>query len=91
MIAYLQHNTGTSGAFLTEKLECIASPLQWQIDGLQFTASGYGAKIPTQFMVKYRGKLRRVYTMIYSNIGTMYIGKRSDNLIISHIQTYESE
>lgn len=50
--------------------------------GLMFTATGYGSKIPTPYMVNYRGKHRRVYCMIYSNSGTLYIGKRSENLII---------
>ncbi len=86
MIAYLQHNTGTSGPFLTEKLEAIVKLLPFQKMGLQFTATGYGSKIPTRYMVQYNGKLRRVYCRIYSNAGTCYIGKLSDNLIISSIE-----
>ena len=36
-------------------------PLWWQRRGLSYTASGYGSKIPTGYMVKVRGRLRRVY------------------------------
>ena len=64
-------------------LETIERPLLWQLQGLSYTASGYGSRIPTRYMVRYNGKLRRVYCAIFSNAGTCYIGKRSDNLLIS--------
>ncbi len=51
------------------------APLWWQDRGLSFTSSGYGSRIPTQHMVQFNGKWRRVYCRIYSNIGTCYIGK----------------
>ncbi|WYW04252.1 hypothetical protein Kompost2_00002 [Pseudomonas phage vB_PpuP-Kompost-2] len=41
--------------------------------GLSWTASGYGSKIPTEHMVQYDGRWRRVYCAIYSNCGTCYI------------------
>ena len=42
--------------------------------GLSWTASGYGSKIPTQYMVRTSGnRWRRVYCRIYSNIGTLYV------------------
>lgn len=64
--------------------ECDAKevPLWWQEKGLSYTDSGYGKRIPTRQMVRYFGKWRRVYCCIYSNIGTCYIGKLSDNLIV---------
>ena len=58
------------------------SPLWWQHAGLSYNATGYGKRIPTRDMVHYRGRWRRVYCCIYSNIGTCYIGKLSDALII---------
>lgn len=48
-------------------------PLWWQDKGLQYTATGYGAKIPTRYKVYFSGKWRRVYCRVYSNIGTLYI------------------
>ena len=39
------------------------------------TASGYGRRMPTQYMVKYNNKWRRVYCICFSNAGTLYIGK----------------
>ena len=86
MKAYIQtHQTrldGLKDSFATIAVDCKIKPLPWQIRGLQYTATGYGSKIPTRYMVRFNDKWRRVYCMIYSNIGTLYIGKRSDNLII---------
>lgn len=50
--------------------------------GLMYTATGYGKRIPTEYKVQYNGKWRRVYCCIFSNIGTMYIGKLSDSIIV---------
>jgi hypothetical protein len=34
---------------------------------------GYGKKILTDYMVMYKGRLRRIYVCIFSNAGTSYI------------------
>ena len=57
------------------EVESKDAPLWWQEQGLSFTASGYGKRIPTCTMVRYRGKWRRVYVYCFSNSGTAYIGK----------------
>lgn len=49
------------------------SPLDWQRAGLQKTASGYGTKIPTAYVLKYQGRTRRIYSDQYSNAGRTYI------------------
>lgn len=75
---YLQH--GNPGEPMrTEYVESKESPLWWQLRGLSFTASGYGARIPTRYMVRYLGRWRRVYCCIYGNSGTCYIGKSLSN------------
>lgn len=56
-------------------------PLWWQEKGLSYTASGYGAKIPTQYMVFGGGRWRRVYCAIYSNVGTLYIIVNGERVI----------
>lgn len=48
-------------------------PLWWHTAGKQFTASGYGKRIPTEFVVRLEKRWRRVYCCIYSNIGTLYV------------------
>lgn len=48
--------------------------LPWQKSGLSYTATGYGEKIPTRYMVRtIDQKWRRVYCAIFSNIGTTYV------------------
>ena len=39
------------------------------------TVSGYGAKIPSEYMVKLRGRWRRVYVACFGNASTHYVGK----------------
>jgi len=60
------------------------APMRVHQLGLMQTATGYGKRIATATMVQYRGKWRRVYCCIFSNIGTCYIGKLSDNLIVKN-------
>ena len=51
-------------------VECKVSPTKSKPP-----ASGYGNRIPTDFMIKYQGRWRRVYCCCYSNSGTLYIGE----------------
>lgn len=62
-----------NGPFLTVGTEVKENLLWWQKRGLSFTATGYGAKIPTSYMVKHENRWKRVYCCIYSNSGTCYI------------------
>ena len=60
--------------------EFVEALLPWQKQGLQQTATGYGARLNTGFKVMYAGKMRRVYCICYSNAGSMYVmvkGKRN--------------
>lgn len=46
----------------------------WQKQGLQQTASGYGKKLTTRYMLQIDGKRwHRVYTMQFSNAGSCYV------------------
>ena len=58
--------------------------LPWQKAGLQYTASGYGKRIPTSYMVKLPGepRWRRVYCCIFSNSGTCYVARGKDWIVI---------
>jgi hypothetical protein len=90
MKAYVQtccvRPDGSKDSFLTTACDAKVSTLWWQDQGLSFTASGYGSRIPTRYMVRWYGKWRRVYCRIYSNVGACYIGKPSDSLIVSNIE-----
>lgn len=73
LTAYLQH--GTQGEPMrTEEVPVKREPMAHHLRGLSYTASGYGSRIPTEYMVQVNGKWRRVYCAIFSNIGTTYIG-----------------
>lgn len=67
---------GSYDSYQTISAECKASPLWWQLQGLSYTASGYGSRIPTRYMVKFNNRWRRVYCAIYSNNGSLFIGKK---------------
>jgi len=64
-----------------EDLESKVELLPWQKAGLQYTASGYGKKIPTSYMVKLPGspRWRRVYCCTFSNAGTCYVPDKDGN------------
>lgn len=64
-----------SFAHFTQSVDVKVNPLFHHVHNLSYTASGYGKRIPTQYMVKFNGKWRRVYCKVYSNNGTLYIGK----------------
>ena len=48
-------------------------PLPHHTEGLSFTATGYGSRIPTDKCIYLRGRRYRIYCRIFSNIGTCFI------------------
>lgn len=72
LCAYLQHGKA-GGPYRTEAVEVKEAPMAHHKAGLSWTATGYGARIPTVYQVKWLGQWRRVYCRIYSNSGTLYI------------------
>ena len=69
------NQSGESSCHFTQSVESKEKPLWIHEAGLDRTASGYGSRIPTRYMVKFNGKWRRVYCRCYSNNGTLYIGQ----------------
>ena len=59
----------------TVRVEARYEPMPHHIAGKTWTASGYGSRIPSATMVKWEGRWRRVYVVIYGNSGTAYLGK----------------
>lgn len=49
--------------------------LSWQEQGLTYTATGYGAKIPTQYQIRVGAskRWRRVYATQYGNAGSCWV------------------
>ena len=77
---------GTRDSFLTQSVPVKYAPMAHHLAGLTWTASGYGARIPMPYMVQVCGKWRRVYCRIYSNIGTLFIGRKYDGTQIIDIE-----
>ena len=67
-----------------DSLERKEAPLPHHKLGLSYTASGYGRKLPTRWMVKLPGspRWRRVYCCCYSNAGTCYVTAGEDWIVI---------
>ena len=64
--------------------EGIYVPTKVHKAGLQYTASGYGSKIPTTWMIILAGSKirRRVYCMIYSNSGSCYFMYKKERIFV---------
>jgi len=54
----------------------------WQERGLQFTATGYGSKIPTTREIKYGSRWHRIYCAIWSNVGSCFIVSRGMRIYV---------
>lgn len=74
---YIQHGQW-GGPYRTEKAESVKITEAPRF----YSASGYGSKIPTQYMVRYRGKWRRVYVMCFSNSGTAWINCDGERTVV---------
>lgn len=83
MNMFLQFGTGTQGPFRTMAVEHIEKPLRHHKLGLQYTATGYGNKLPTRYMVRYNNRLYRVYSICYSNVSTEYVLIEGEKVIVS--------
>lgn len=90
MHAYLEHGFASNVTFRadggmvteprsSERVECkeATAPLSGN------TFSGYGSRIPTGYMIKWRGKWRRVYVRCFSNSGTTYIRDGKARIVVS--------
>ena len=75
-------NNGSKDSFLTVSADVKESPMTHHKRGLQYTASGYGSRIPTVYMVRFNGKWRRVYCAIFSNVGSLYIGPANNKFLV---------
>jgi hypothetical protein len=64
--------------------ELIEKPLDWQKRGLQYSATGYGAKIPTRYVTtNANGKTVRVYATCYSNAASHWFIENGEKVFIN--------
>lgn len=67
--AYLQFKAPDNTTMLTIGVECAMQPPKHK----NIHKTGYGKDIPTDYKIRYLNKWRRVYSMIYSNVGKLYV------------------
>lgn len=56
--------------------------LPWQEQGLSETATGYGNKLTTVYVVKHNGRNKRVYCVCHSNVGTLFIMDGGQQVVV---------
>ena len=74
--------TGMFTRFLFREKDIKISPMYHHVHGLSFTASGYGKKLPTQYMVNLGNKWHRVYCVCFSNSGSIYIISKGERYLV---------
>lgn len=62
--------------------ELVVRQLPWQRRNLQQTASGYGAKLASCWMINFMGRLRRIYVACYSNSGTSWFLYKGERIVV---------
>ena len=76
---FLQFKSDRNDCFQTVQVEFKEKLLRHHLLGLQYTATGYGNKLPNIYMIHYENRWYRVYSICYSNVSTEYViimGKR---------------
>lgn len=58
-------------------------PLWYHERGLMQTATGYGPKLTTEYMINFLGKMRRVYCTQYSNSGSYWFNYLGEKIYIN--------
>ena len=57
-------------------------PMWHHEQGFPYTATGYGTKLPTRWMIYFQGIWRRVYAICISNVATTYILVKGEKVIV---------
>lgn len=70
---YLQFGTGTNGPFQTLRVAYKVKELPHHKLGRSYTATGYGNKLPSRYMVRFNSRWYRVYSICYSNVSSEYV------------------
>ena len=70
---FLQFKSDHNDCFLTVEVESKENEMRHHRLGLQYTATGYGSKLPTRHMIRFDGRWYRVYSICYSNVSTEYV------------------
>jgi len=71
-----------NGYVYATKSELIERQTWWQEEGLMQTASGYGNRLLTSWMIRDNGRLKRIYAICYSNVSTLYILRNGKRVLV---------
>lgn len=63
------------GRIRADRSELIWNPPKWK-RGLQETASGYGKRLNSGWMINFEGRKHRIYVTIYGNSGSSWFMSR---------------
>ncbi|HNC58661.1 MAG TPA: hypothetical protein PLP33_24760 [Leptospiraceae bacterium] len=63
--------------------DLVYDPLEWQKQGLQQTASGYGMKLTMPWKIHFNGKLYRLYCTHISNAGSVWFVSKGKKIFVS--------
>jgi len=70
------------GKIYADRSELVRKMLPHQKLGLSLTASGYGAKLPTDLMINFCGRLYRIYSTCYSNAGSCWFMAKGQKIFV---------
>ena len=73
----VRRKDGTFDSYRTRSVKVKETPLPARGQ----TATGYGSRLPTRYMVKWNGRWYRVKVICFSNSGTAYIGDKYDECL----------
>ncbi len=76
-----ENGWGADSFSLTEH-EVKEVPMAHHRAGKTWTATGYGAKIPSTKMIKIGGRWRRIYVSIWSNSGTAWVNHGGERCLV---------
>lgn len=72
-----------AGSLTADRTELIQAPTDWQRQGLQETASGYGRRLNTGLKIHFNGKAYRLYCTCFSNAGSVWFKTKGRTIYVS--------
>jgi hypothetical protein len=78
-----QPHAGHLGMFIDYPNDLVDDPLWYHKQHLQQTASGYGAKLTSQYKVSYNGKLYRIYHTCYGNASSAWFVAKGQKVYVN--------
>lgn len=68
----VQPHAGHGAVYADPAADLVHDPLPWQAAGLSETASGYGARLTSQYKIHFNGRFHRLRVTQYANAGSTW-------------------